>query len=140
MTRVAASLALLLVAATASADVAPPPGYAGSCTVEKQQKKGEECTSCSAWHGERDKCQKELGAQGYTQRCKTRGASVWSEVWCKASEPKKDGAKPAPEKKSSTEVDLPKGRPVQAPWFGFAFGALAALGAVFATWRYSTKA
>ena len=139
MTRLGLSLAVLLFSASSLADIAPPPGYVEQCTVEKQQKKGEECKSCSAWHGERDKCEKELGTQGYTQRCKSRGASAWSEVWCKAVEPKKGEPKPEPEKKSSASADLPSGEPGRTPWFAFALGSLAALGAVAATWQMSRK-
>jgi MYXO-CTERM domain-containing protein len=74
---------LVTVGAGAHADVPPEPGYVEQCTVERHQGPTATCTSCSAWHGERDKCDKEWAAQGYTKRCQSRGASTWSEVWCK---------------------------------------------------------
>lgn len=87
MRKLASSLAFaalaLLVASSATADVPPPPGYVESCTVDKQQTKNTTCASCSTYHGDRDKCAKTLGAQGFSRSCKTRGASVWTEVWCK---------------------------------------------------------
>ncbi|MCA9513514.1 MAG: hypothetical protein KC635_01075 [Myxococcales bacterium] len=87
-----ALLSLLLVGAAAStalADVPPPPGYVEQCTVKKQQGEGEHCYSCSAWHGDYDACVKRFKDTDYTRRCKTRGASTWSEVWChKGPEPK----------------------------------------------------
>lgn len=87
----AAGLLLVLVLATipsnAEADVAPPPNYVESCTVDRVQGSGEVCESCSAWHGEVDACDKSLGSHGYVRRCRSRGASAWSEVWCKAASP-----------------------------------------------------
>ncbi len=73
---------LVLGSAAASADVPPPPGYVETCTIEKQCKKTEAGDLCSAWHGERDKCSKLHAKTGFVFKCKTRGASVWSEVWC----------------------------------------------------------
>ncbi len=82
------SLAVLLTVAclggAALADVPPPPGYVEQCTVAKQQKRGAACVSCGdAYHGDRDACERSLAPQGYERRCKTRGASVWTEVWCR---------------------------------------------------------
>ena len=78
-----AALALTALASPALADIPPPPGYVEQCTVDKQREAGEECVSCSTYHGEPDKCEKAYGEAGYTRRCRTRGASVWSEVWCR---------------------------------------------------------
>jgi hypothetical protein len=76
---------LLLLPAGAQADVPPPKGYVEQCTVEKAQKKGEFCTACGgAYHGDRDFCERRFAADKlpWEHRCKTRGASVWTEVWC----------------------------------------------------------
>lgn len=69
---------LVLIAQLAMADIPPPPDYVESCTVANH---GEGCQSCSAYHGGREACEA-LEAEGYVRRCKTRGASVWSEVMC----------------------------------------------------------
>jgi hypothetical protein len=60
----------------------PPDGYVESCTVEKQQRAGLSCKLCDSYHGNpADYCAKQAGA-GFRQVCRTRGASVWGEVWC----------------------------------------------------------
>jgi hypothetical protein len=66
------------------ADVAPPPGYVEKCTVKAWQKSGQECRLCGASFRGRDQCQ-QLGSQGYQQRCRSHGASVWQEVWCRSA-------------------------------------------------------
>ena len=84
----------IAVPSLARADVPPPPGYVESCTVEKQQGAGETCLSCGdAYHGDRDACDRQHAGNGYSRRCRTSGASVWTEVWCKAGA---GGPKPAP--------------------------------------------
>lgn len=67
------------------ADLAPPPGYVEPCSIDNARQTGEECKSCSTYFAEADACQKQYGARGYALRCKTRGTSTWSEVWCKAN-------------------------------------------------------
>jgi hypothetical protein len=94
-----ALLALFVVASVASpalADLAPPPGYVEKCTVENHQKDGRTCTSCAADFKRRDRCELELGVKGYTRACRTRGASVWSEVWCLDAKPAPTPSEPAP--------------------------------------------
>jgi hypothetical protein len=82
------------VPSLARADVPPPPGYVEQCTAEKQQGAGEECLSCGdAYHGDRDACDRQHAGNGYARRCRTSGASVWTEVWCKKSA---GGSAPAP--------------------------------------------
>lgn len=86
--------------AQALADVAPPPDYVETCTVDKQQKDGLTCKECSTGRETSDKCKNEWGAKGYTKACKALGATVWKEIWCKSDgsskEPAgdKDAAKP----------------------------------------------
>ncbi len=70
----------------AAADLPPPPDYVEQCTLEKQKQPEEECTVCGAYFGARDRCEKEFGTKGYSFHCRTYGASVWKEVWCKPSE------------------------------------------------------
>jgi hypothetical protein len=67
----------------AAADLAPPRGYVETCTVEKEQKKDEVCTTCRASRQDRQTCKKNLEEKGYTKRCRAHGANVWTEVWCK---------------------------------------------------------
>ena len=75
----------------AHADIAPPPGFTERCTPLRVQQEGETCQACGAWFREHDKCENTLGKQGFSRRCKTRGASVWTEIWCKAVPPSLDG-------------------------------------------------
>ena len=83
------SVALAMVAATtlasvvAHADIAPPPGWKETCTEDQQKKPGEECVSCRAYYGNAQHCTKLLASYAFQSRCKTRGASVWSELWCR---------------------------------------------------------
>jgi hypothetical protein len=79
-----------IVAAFASvsrADIAPPPGWKESCTEDQQKKPGEECLSCSAFYGNAQHCSKLLTTYAFESRCKTRGASVWTELWCRGASP-----------------------------------------------------
>jgi uncharacterized protein (TIGR03382 family) len=81
--------ACLAFGATALADVPPPDGYEESCTVERQQRPSETCEACrDSYHGDVDACERRYTAAGYTFRCRTPGASVWTELWCR------DGAAP----------------------------------------------
>lgn len=91
-------LTLPLFSTLALADVPPEPGYVEKCTIEKQCKKNEEGDECRAWHGDRDVCTRKHEADGFQFKCRSRGASVWSEVFCRARDekPKKE---PKPEKK-----------------------------------------
>lgn len=73
----------LFLCAPAAADIPPPPGYVEQCTIEKQCTKAEEGDACGAWHGDRDKCEKKHASDGFVRKCKTRGASVWTEVYCR---------------------------------------------------------
>lgn len=91
-----AALAVTAVSTPALADLAPPPGYVEKCTVENHQKDGKTCTSCAADFKNRDRCESELGPKGYTRACRTRGASVWSEVWCLEGKPAPAPTEPAP--------------------------------------------
>ena len=75
--------ALLCLSRAAFADVPPPPGYVEQCTVEKQCKKDEDGDACGAWHGDRDKCKKLHAKDGFTYKCSTHGASVWTEIYCR---------------------------------------------------------
>lgn len=89
----------LVVPSLARADLPPPPGYVESCTVEKQQGAGESCLACGdAYHGDVDACQRQHAGDGFARRCRTSGASVWTEVWCK-----KSAGGPAPAVEAKTE-------------------------------------
>ena len=80
----AAAVALVSIPLAARADLAPEPGYVETCTLANHAKADNECVECSTYHGEYDKCVKQFEPKGYTQACRTSGASVWSEIWCKA--------------------------------------------------------
>lgn len=77
--------ALLLASAPALADVPPEPGYVEQCTAAKQQKPAMECVGCSTYYAKHDKCPKLLESAGFTKACQSRGASTWTEVWCRSA-------------------------------------------------------
>lgn len=86
-----------LVASVATADVPPSPGYVETCTVANESGPGRECRSCDTYHGNPpDYCQGLIGTGGFTRACRTSGASVWSEVWCKGDAPPAPAPEPAP--------------------------------------------
>lgn len=89
---------LLLLPAAARADVPPPPGYVEECQVTKVQKKSEFCTTCRAYHGDIEACDRRFEAdkRPWEQRCRTRGASVWTEIWCTPSKGKEPPKVPPP--------------------------------------------
>jgi hypothetical protein len=83
----------ILASVRGLADLGPPPGYVEKCTVKAQTKRGEECRVCGAYFASREECL-QLGRQGYNQRCRSHGASVWSEVWCRLAPKATDGGRP----------------------------------------------
>jgi hypothetical protein len=103
-----AALSFVAFPLAARADLAPEPGYVETCTLANHAKADLECVECNTYHGEYDKCVKQFEPQGYTQACRTAGASVWSEIWCKA----KAGGAPA----TTTPEPAPAGgdKPVPA--------------------------
>lgn len=107
---VPAVLVALALPALARADIPPSPDYVETCTVENQQGPGETCLVCGdAYHGDVDACQRQHAATGHTRRCRTAGASVWREVWCKggaavppvAAPVKAADAKPSPQARTT---------------------------------------
>ena len=76
-------LLLLPLCPAAHADLPPPPNYVETCTIVKQCKPGEEGTTCGTFFREPDKCRKLHASDGFILKCRTRGASVWSEVYCR---------------------------------------------------------
>ncbi|MEO7095992.1 MAG: MYXO-CTERM sorting domain-containing protein [Polyangiales bacterium] len=82
-----AATTVTLATVAGRADIAPPPNWKESCTEEQQKKPGEECLSCSAFYGNAQHCSKLLGSYAFQSRCKTRGASVWTELWCRTTSP-----------------------------------------------------
>jgi len=86
MPRVTAALMLSFVLALATsvrADVAPDPDYVERCTLGQQQESGDECVECRASFEEPERCKQQYASGGYAPRCQTRGASVWTEIWCR---------------------------------------------------------
>ncbi len=82
-------VAFLCRSALAHADIAPPI-HVQVCTVETQCRASEEGVSCVGSHVDRDRCEKQYAKNGYARRCKTYGASAWTEVWCRPKvKPKK---------------------------------------------------
>lgn len=88
-----ATVAVFLSAtAVARADIAP--ASPDTCTLQAQQQSGRQCQLCGASYEQPQKCQA-LASQGYAQACRSGGASVWHEVWCRGG-----GDVPPAEKKS----------------------------------------
>ncbi len=75
-------LIVLLFPWIAAADIPPPPDYVETCTVKLQCAPEEVGVSCSTYFGEADKCTKLYSGKGFTHKCRTHGASTWTEVWC----------------------------------------------------------
>lgn len=93
---------LLLLATFALADLPPPDDFVETCTVAQQALDGKECVSCNANFGGREDCEAHEKT-GYKAACKTYGASVWSEVLCRAGTAKPKTVEPTP-----TTPDEPK--------------------------------
>jgi len=71
----------------ARADIAPSPDFVETCTVGRQQRAGETCVECGdSYHGAPDACARQYEPRGYARRCRSSGASVWNEIWCKPSQ------------------------------------------------------
>jgi hypothetical protein len=82
---IGAFLATAVFAGIASADVAPPEDYVETCTLEQQQKPGEQCVACQAtYFDDPNPCQEQYGPLGYSNRCKSWGTSH-TEIWCQDS-------------------------------------------------------
>lgn len=82
---IGAFLATAAFAGTATADVAPPEDYVESCTLEKQQKPGEDCVECSATYFDNpNPCEAQYANRGYAHRCSSWG-TAHTEIWCKAA-------------------------------------------------------
>ena len=114
-------LPLLAFVPAARADIPPPPGYVEGCTAAKQQKRGETCIECrDAYHADREACTRKWTQQGYTQRCKTSGASVWTEVWCATTDAGVSGDAPTmgSREQGSGSCSVTRGDPgsARAPW------------------------
>lgn len=83
-----ALIAATLLAVTGSpvaADMPPPPGHVETCTLEARRLPGQECRVCGAYFGSRAECD-QLGTQGYRSQCRSYGASVWREIWCRPAD------------------------------------------------------
>ncbi len=80
-------LLVLTLTGVAFADVPPPEDYVETCTVARQQKVGETCVACSVSMSDPTVCSTQYEPQGYALRCRTSGASVFSELYCRATDP-----------------------------------------------------
>jgi hypothetical protein len=108
---------MLFAAARAAADLPPPAGFVEQCTAAKKQaaSPGTECYACSSYHGSMDKCPTLLTPSGFTKSCQSRGASAWSEVWCRPA----GGPALTPDQQKElvapTAEDLAAAKPADAP-------------------------
>jgi hypothetical protein len=90
------AFAPLAFAGVAHADVPPPPGYVETCTVEQQQTGGARCEACRASYQDANACATRFASTQLQRRCRTSGASAWTEVWCE-TRVHVDPTGPAPE-------------------------------------------
>jgi hypothetical protein len=79
--------ALLVRSELVSADPTPAPASGEACTIESQQRPGEECLMCGVMQSDPAKCLKRLANKGYTRRCRGEGTVQWMELWCRAAQP-----------------------------------------------------
>lgn len=74
-------LALTILPGIARADIAPPPGFVEKCVEDLVRKPGETCQTCDgSFSG--SPCEARYAGTQLSWRCKTHGASVWTEIWC----------------------------------------------------------
>ncbi len=78
--------ALLTWAPLVSADPTPAPESTATCTIEAEQRPGEECLMCGVMQGDPAKCLKRLAGRGYTRRCRAEGTVQWLELWCRPAQ------------------------------------------------------
>lgn len=78
---------LLLPLGGARADAPPPDSYVERCNLQKTCPVGQECVLCPADYRDYSQkptvCEKNLAGLGFARQCKSWGASVWEEVWCR---------------------------------------------------------
>jgi MYXO-CTERM domain-containing protein len=115
---------------TALADVPPPDGYVEECTVAKKQVSGRSCAACqndyrSFATSAVDPCQSQYASQGYEKICKSWGASVWTEVWCRGEADAGNEVTPPPAGGCGCRASA---RNARGPFLGMLI-----LGALFAT-------
>lgn len=111
MKKTLAALVIVLFPGLVLADIPPPEGYVEQCTVAKACRKGEEGTECRGWHGDREGCSNRLSPEGWEARCQTRGASVWTEVFCRP----KGAKKQEPPRKEEPVTPPAKDEPAKTP-------------------------
>ncbi|MEI7892537.1 MAG: MYXO-CTERM sorting domain-containing protein [Myxococcales bacterium] len=78
----ALGMSLFLFSPVSLADIPPPPGYVEQCTMAKAPGKNDDCLECPAYYGQATRCEA-LGDFAYTSKCRSSGASVWREIWCR---------------------------------------------------------
>ena len=77
-----------LSAAVAQADVVEP-GFVETCTLDRVQAEhaGQTCIACNTSFSAPLQCTEQFSREGYTEACRSRGASVWAQIGCRAGEP-----------------------------------------------------
>lgn len=105
-----AALALLGSGPVALADVAPPPDYVERCVLGNHQAAGLECQECSTNFSDPNKCATSLQPGGFQHRCRTSGASVWTEIWCRPV-----GSTPPPPTGTGSFASPPPTQPTASP-------------------------
>ncbi len=73
---------LVVLPGSAFSDIPPPQDYVETCTIDHQRQEGETCRECSASHMNPGYCETSFADSGLDRRCRTWGASAWTEVWC----------------------------------------------------------
>lgn len=83
LSRLLLPAALVLIwCGTATADIAPGPGYVEDCTVAKKEQTGTTCEDCWSGRDAEGVCDEFYEGTDFEYVCQTSGATVWNEVWC----------------------------------------------------------
>lgn len=99
-----------LSASIAQADVMEP-GFVETCTLSQVEAAhaGQTCIVCNTSFSAPLQCTEQFSREGYTEACRSRGASVWAQIGCRAGEP---AAAPQPE---AAPTPAPQPEPAAAP-------------------------
>ena len=106
----AAVLAVACVLARAARADVPPLTCDPTCDVERSSAVAGPCQACEAAFLDADACERALGPKGLTRRCRSRGITQWTEVWCgaQAAPAVSASAGPVAPSASTTPRDAPR--------------------------------
>jgi len=116
-------VALMIVvgwSGVATADILPPGGErrVESCTESNMQSASEVplvCERCGdAYHGAPDACFDRYAGTDFSRSCRSQGASVWHEIWCRPATEAEAAELAAQSAQAGAPVDAPGDAPGEA--------------------------